>query len=152
MRISPTFVASLFLTGLCACAGSGHQKVPMPAQNVAVSRADVCRIYVLRSSDARGSLRNIRVYDGDTEIGTIDSDEYLCWERPPGKSLVRLYYEGVGIGVGEQEGLLDHRGDAGQRYVYSIELSYPDRQPKWTLLSPQDANAILAERKPATAR
>jgi hypothetical protein len=149
MRILPPLLASLLVAALVSCAGSGHQKVPMPAQDVTVSRADVCRIYVLRASGARGSLRNIRVFDADTEIGTIDSDEYLCWERPPGKTLVRLYYEGVGIGVGEQEGLLDHRGEAGQRYVYSIDLSYPDREPTPTLLSPQDASAILAERKPA---
>jgi hypothetical protein len=121
----------------------------MPPQSLAVSRPDVCRIYVLRDSDVRGSLRSVHVFDADTEIGTIDEDEYLCWERAPGKTLVRLYYEGVGIGVGTQEGLLDFRGEAGQRYVYSIGLSYPDRKPEPVLLTGKEASETIASRKPA---
>jgi hypothetical protein len=121
----------------------------MPPQDVAVSNPNLCRIYILRKDETRGSLRSVRVYDADTEIGSLDEDNFLCWERGPGRSLVRLYYEGVSIGAGEQEGLLDFQGAAGQRYVYAIGISYPDRKPEPVLLAGKDAAEALAARKPA---
>lgn len=124
----------------------------MPPQNIPISPGDVCRVYVLRDSSVRGNLRDVRVLDGDYVIGTIEADEYLCWERQPGRTLLKLYYEGVGIGVGETEGLVDLRGEAGQRYIYAITLSYPDRKPEAQLLSEKDAQAILADRKPAPVK
>jgi hypothetical protein len=150
MRTRFAFFASLPLALVCACASSSVQKVPMPPQDTPVSSADMCRIYILRDSGVRGSLRSVSVFDGDVEIGTIDSDDYLCWERTPGRTLVRLYYEGVSIGVGKAEGLLDFRGEAGHRYVYAIGLSYSDRKPEPVLMTDKEASEALASRKPAS--
>ena len=152
MRMRTALVVSLILASLSACASSSVQNVPMPSQAVPLSRSDVCRIYVTRKSDVRGSLRSVRVFDGDAEIGTINADQYLCWERAPGRTLLRLYYEGVSIGVGETEGLIDLRAEAGHRYVYGIGLSYSDRKPEAELLSERDAAELLASRSPAKVR
>jgi hypothetical protein len=151
MRILPLLLLA-FLTTFASCAGSGFQKVPMPPQTIPISPGDVCRVYVLRSSDVRGSLNDIRVLDGDYDIGTIESDEYLCWERQPGRTLLKFYYAGMGAGGKTTEGLVDLEGQAGHVYVYSVTVSYPDRKPEADLLSEADARAILKDRKPAPVK
>jgi hypothetical protein len=152
MHVPKAAIACFLLGLLTACAGSSYQKVPYPAQDVPVSRPDLSRIYLLRESSVRGVLQSIRVLDGDTEIGEIKSDDYLCWERPAGRSLVKLYYQGSSVWMGETEGLLDLRTEPGKRYVYSIGLTYPERKPETKLLSDKEAQEILASRSPAPAR
>jgi len=152
MRIRTALVASLILLSLAGCASSSVQNVPMPSQAVPLTSRDVARVYVARKSDVRGSLRSVRVFDGDKEIGTINTDDFLCWERAPGRTLLRCYYEGVSIGVGDTEGLIDLRAEAGHRYVYGIGLSYSDRKPEAELLSDRDADELLASRSPAKVR
>jgi hypothetical protein len=105
-----------------ACAASSEQLVPMPSQDVTLSRPDLCRIYVLRAAQPMGAVRTMRVFDQDREIGTLAGDEYLCWERPPGRALLRVVYEGPRIDRGELEDLYDLQADAGSVHYLGVGL------------------------------
>lgn len=105
-----------------ACGAPSGQLVPMPAQDVELSRSELCRIYVIRSSQPMGALRVMRVFDGDTEIGSVDGGQYLCWERTPGRIVVRALYEGPTLDRGQQEEMVDLRAEAGNVYYFTVEL------------------------------
>jgi hypothetical protein len=106
-----------------ACSAPSGQLVPMPSQDVELSRPELCRIYVARSSQPMGALREMRVFDGDTEIGSVDGGEYLCWERTPGRIVVRALYEGPALDRGEQEEMFDLQAEAGGVYYFTVELA-----------------------------
>ena len=141
-------LALLAGTLLAACSSSTYQKVPFPRQDVVVSSSDVARIYVARQS-LLGSLFNLRVSDGGTEVGTISQDEYLCWERQPGVGLIVLVYEGPRVDGGDIEGLLPIECEAGVAYYYLIEIERAYKKPFGTLLDEQAGRALIAEREPA---
>jgi len=105
-----------------ACASGSKQLVDLPSQEVELTRPDLCRIYVLRSSQLMGAVRTMRVFDQDQEIGTLGTDEYLCWERPAGRTLVRALYEGPEIDRGDQDDLYDLQAEAGTVVYLSVSL------------------------------
>jgi len=107
-RSSRSFIAALLFSvvGL-ACAVDSYQKVPRPDLDLALTNPQSVRVYVVRDSQVRGSIRSIRVYDGQKEIGVIGPKNFLCWERVPGRSILKLVYEGPVIDGGEKETLVD---------------------------------------------
>ncbi len=141
-------LALLAATLLASCSSSTYQKVPFPRQDVVVSSPSVARIYVARQS-LLGSLRDLRVSDGSTEIGTISQGEYLCWERQPGRGLIVLVYEGPKVDGGDIEGLLPIECEPGQAYYYLIEIERSYKKPYGTLLDEKAGRALIAEREPA---
>ena len=90
--LSLAFVSTMFV-GSCA---SSQQRVALPSQDVVVTRADLTRIYMVRQEGGELSNRAIRVIDGDTEIGALTLGTYLCWERGPGRTVGRVFYEAFG--------------------------------------------------------
>ena len=106
-----------------SCRGtSSYQSLPMPPQDVAVSRPDLARIYVMREGQARGRVRAVRVEDGDREIGALDQDEYLCWERAPGRTLLSFFYEGARIDGGDLEGIYSLDAAPGGVYYLTVHI------------------------------
>ncbi len=144
-------LALLAATLLGSCSSATYQKLPMPPQNVRVSRPDVARIYVARQS-LLGTMFDLRVTDVRTEVGKISKGEYLCWERPPGRGLIVLVYEGPKIDGGDTEGLLPIECEAGEVYYYSIEIEASRKKPYGTLLSEKEGRALIANREPAPAQ
>jgi hypothetical protein len=105
-----------------ACGAPSQQLVPLPPQDVELSRPELCRIYVIRSSQPMGAVREMRVFDGDTEIGSVGSGEYVCWERTPGRTLLRALYEGPTIDRGDQDDMVDLQAEAGTVHYFTVEL------------------------------
>ena len=133
---------------LSACAGAGHQNIPRPDENSPVS-SDRCRVYIARQDVAAGSVRQVRVLDGEAEIGSIAEDEYLCWERRPERGIGTLYFDGFAPALKEVENVFDLPRQAGTTTWFAIEIPHAGRQPQIKELSPLEGRALIAQRKPA---
>jgi hypothetical protein len=83
-------VAAVLFTG-CA---STRQYVGMPDQNQRVEDPTKARIYVIRPAAVGGAIK-MNVSDGGQPIGATGPRSYLCWERPPGDTIVSSMSEGV---------------------------------------------------------
>ena len=147
MRTTASSLALSFLL-LAACAGSGHQRVPMPAPGTKVAD-DRCRVYVAREDTTAGSIRNVRVFDGDLEIGVISEDEFLCWDRRPGRGVGRVVFEGVSVDTLEVENVFDLPRDPGTTGYYAIRILHSGRKPEVTPLSMEAGKALIEARSPA---
>lgn len=151
-----SFLLLLALLAVPACRSGSFQSAPLPPQDVAVSDG-LTRIYVARDSQARGKVRAIRVSDGEREIGVIGSDEYLCWDRLPGRTLLSFIYEGPAIDGGNLEGLLSLEAERGQTYYVQVylerksedpELRARSGRPEATLLTAEEGKAMIGARHP----
>lgn len=129
MQLRAPLFALLLLCSTACRATDPYQSLPLPSQEVEVSRPDLARIYVMRSGQTRGALRSLRVEEADKEIGALGQDEFLCWERAPGRTLLTLNYEGPVIDGGDVEGI--HSLDAAPGAVYYL-LVHLDTQPTAT--------------------
>lgn len=154
MRIAPAPIAIpvaliLFLIG--ACAGSGYQSVPMPAPDTSVPD-DYCRVYIAREDTAAGSIRNVRVFDGDTEIGVIHEDEFLCWQRRPQRGVGNVVFEGLGPKLTGVENVFDLPRTPGATAYFAIRIQHEGSKPEVAQLSSAAGEALIAARSPAKAR
>jgi hypothetical protein len=143
------WLAALGLLLTTACASSGYQRVPMPASDGPA--ADRCRVYVVRE-DARGSLRNVRVLDGETEIGLLEADQYLCWDRLPQRGVGTALYEGVEPKRQEVENVFDLPREPGSTGWFAVSIERTQRQPRIRALAPEEGRALVAQRQPAPVR
>jgi hypothetical protein len=66
-----------------------------------------------------------RISDGDTRIGDLSNHAYLCWDRPPGKTVIRaILPHGRGVwGDAKAEMSLDVIG--GQTYYLQTGVDVP---------------------------
>jgi hypothetical protein len=136
---------------LSACAGAGHQRVPMPAAEASVPD-DRCRVYVARADTLAGSIRNVRVFDGEDEIGVIDEGEFLCWDRRPQQGVGRIVFEGLGPKLSSVENVFDLPRAAGTTSYYAIKIVQSGHKPEIELLEGDAGPAMIAARSPATSR
>jgi hypothetical protein len=136
---------------LVACAGAGHQSVPMPLPGSSVP-SDRCRVYLAREDTTAGSLRNVRVFDGDTEIGVIDENEFLCWDRRPGRGVGRVVFEGLSYDTQAVENVFDLPREPGTIGYYAIRIEHSGRKPEVTPLSMEAGKALIEARSPAKTR
>jgi hypothetical protein len=130
---------------LSACTGAGYQSVPRPAGNVS---AELCRVYIAREDTVAGSIRSVRVFDGDTEIGLIAEDEFLCWDRRPVRGVGRLFFEGVGL-QSSVENVFDLPREPGTSSYFAIRVSREQRKPEIERVSEAAGRALMAARTPA---
>lgn len=140
--------AVFLATFLGACAGTGYQRAAWPDEAAPVA-ADRCRVYVARQDGMAGTGRHVRVIDGETEIGAIGENEYLCWDRPAGQALGTLYYEGLAPDLREVENVFDLPREGGSTTWFGIEIPHSGRQPRILLLTPAEGQALVARRRPA---
>lgn len=148
MRLTRLFAPTLLLV---SCSGPGHQRVPMPREGSA-QPTDRCRVFVAREDTHAGSLRNVRVFDGDTEIGVIDEDEFLCWERLPQRGVGRVVFEGLSPDTRAVESVFDLPREAGTAGYFAIRILHSGRKPEVTQISEAEGKALIAARAPAPVR
>jgi len=143
---------ALLSAALCfSCAAESYQKVPRPDLSLDVSAPSVARVYVVRDGQVRGKIRSIRVHDGQKEIGTIAPGDFLCWERQPGRSVMKLVYVGPVIDGGEQETLLDLPLSAGQVAYCLIHIDSKGK-PVAQLHPADEAVGLIESRSPAPVK
>jgi len=148
MKQPSTFAALLLLLLPAGCGSAPHQLVPFPAQDVAVTRADLTRIYVTREGWVGMGEQGVQVFDGDTDIGVVSDKTYLCWERPPGRTLGRVFYY-WGPQRGKLEGVADFNCAAGSAYYFKVTVDREGGKPEVQLLDPEEGRKVVAGRKPA---
>jgi len=134
------------------CKASSHQRVPFPAQDVAVTSPDLARIYFVREDSTHLHLAEIVVYDGTKEIGALTSDTYLCWERPGGRTLGRAWYEARDVSKGQLEGIADLNCAAGRAYYFNVVVNREGGKPEVSPIDPEEGRALVAKRRPADQR
>jgi hypothetical protein len=139
----------LFLGLSAGCNAAAHQKVPMPAQDVIVTRPDLTRIYFVREDDNFLHGAGIDVFDGETEIGTLTSGTYLCWERAAGRTLARAFYGAIDPSKGHVDGVGDLDCEAGRAYYFKVSVDREWGKPVIVPLEPDEGHKLVAERRPA---
>lgn len=101
--------ALVFTSG---CATPTTQFLHMPDQSKTVEDPAKSRIYVISSRPSM-SLLAIRVFDGKKGVGRLgDGFGYLCWEREPGETIVRI------VGADAAEPASDTELAKGERGVH----------------------------------
>jgi hypothetical protein len=143
-----TALALLFLAvfGSSSCT-SPRQYVSFPDQDVRVSSPEAARVYVMRKGQSRGAFRVLRIYDNMTEIGTFDQGQYLCWERKPGRGLIRIVYEGASLDGGDRESEFDLIAEAGQVYFIGVAIDQNGNKPKVGAIEEERARTFLEKLK-----
>jgi hypothetical protein len=134
---------------LAACAAAPSQRMPLPPQDVVVSSPELTRIYFLREGGEAIQARTIKVLEDDREVGELTSDTYLCWERRPGRTIARAFFEAFDPGRGQVEGVANLDCEAGRAHYYNVTLSRGAGKPTVTQLDPEEGRRLVAERKPA---
>jgi hypothetical protein len=147
-RNSMRFTSFLLALTLTACAGPGRQSVPWPDEGSAVA-ADRCRVYVLREDVAAGSTRQVRVLDGEDEIGTLAEGQYLCWERRPVRGIGTLLFEGFAPKLREVENVFDLPREAATTSYFLVTIPHSGHQPQARRLEVAEGAALVAQRRPA---
>jgi len=132
-----------------ACAGSGYQGVPRPVSQVVP--ADACRVFVARENGTRGAIRNVRVFDGDFEIGLIAADEYLVWDRNPIRGVGRLVFEGIEPKLAAVENVFDLPREPGTTSYFAIRIDSKNK-PMVERVSDEAGRALIDARSPAPIR
>src|SRR5262245_23827971 len=117
--LAAALAAALFLD---ACRAGSYQTRPLPSQSVEVSRPDVARVYMMREGQLRGKIRDVRVEDADQDIGILDQGEFLCWERPPGRTLLTVVFESGVMEGGGHEALFSLDAEPGRAYYLLIHV------------------------------
>jgi len=143
-------VALVAALGL-SCAAESYQKVPRPDLSMDIPPPGVVRVYVVRDDQVRGSIRSIRVSESQRDIGSISQGDYLCWERQPGRSLLKLLYEGPIIDGGAHEALLELDLAAGETGYCVIHVDSSGK-PVAQLHPANEAVGLLESREPAAVR
>ena len=151
LSLPRTIVMAVSALALAACAGDTYQRVPSPPAETAVP-PDACRVYIARKDVTAGSLRNVRIFDGDTEIGVIGEDEYLCWDRRAGRGTGRAVFEGLDYRTQSVENVFDLPREGGTTTWFGISVRREDRQPQIESLGSVDGRALIAERRPAKTK
>ena len=141
--------AVLVLTlALGACAGAGRQAVPRPDESSPVA-AERCRVYVAREDVGAGSTRQVRVLDGEDEIGMLGEGQYLCYERRPVQGVGSLFFEGVAPTLREVENVFDLPREPGSTTFFVVTIPHSGRQPQIRKVSAEEGRALIAARRPA---
>jgi hypothetical protein len=142
--------ALLFLGLSAGCRSVSEQKVPFPAQDVAVTRPDLTRIYFVREDTVGLHYKPIEVFDGDLEIGELTPGTFLCWERAPGRTLGRAFYKSIDPSKGHVEGVADLDCSAGKAFYFNVQVDREGGKPMVALLDPEQGKHLVASRTPAT--
>ncbi len=138
--------ALLFL--MAACATTTTQSVPLPDPASPVA-SDLCRVYVLREGDLIGSLKDVRIYDGEREVGTLTQRGYLCWERRAIRGVGRVVFAGYTLDGGPVESVFDLPRQGGSTSYLVIGLRSSDRKPQIEAVDEKRGQELLAGREPA---
>jgi hypothetical protein len=113
--------------------------------------ADRCRVFVVRE-EVRGWLRNVRILDGQTEIGLLERDHYLCWDRLPERGVGTALFEGIEPKRQEVENVFDLPREPGSTGWFALSIERAQRQPLIRALTPDQGRALVAQRRPAPVR
>ena len=148
MRTTQILALALFLLP-AACKMPSEQRVPLPDQSLTVSRSDWTRIYFVRDDDTVVQNLPVRVTDQETEIGKLTEDTYLCWERPAGRTLGRVWYDAIDPSRGKLEGIVDLNCSAGRAFYFNVRIGKEDGRPIVTELGAEEGRQLVASRKPA---
>ena len=106
-------------------------------------------MYLGRESTVAGSIRNIRVFDGDDEIGVISQDEFLCWDRKPQRGVGRVVFEGIDPKLRAVENVFDLPREPGTTGYFAIRVDHSGHKPEVVQLSPVEGLALIEARSPA---
>lgn len=142
-------IAIVLLLLSASCRAPAEQYVPLPAQDVTVTRPDVTRIYFVRGGYVGAQRREIVVRDAEQEIGTLLPDTYLCWERAGGRTVGQAFYKAADPLRGQLEGIADLDCAAGQAYYYMVTVLRDDGHPAVELLDAEEGRRMVADREPA---
>lgn len=141
-------LAASFL--LSACAAASWQAVARPDPDDPIP-AGHARVVVVRTG-VLGSLREVRIWDEQREIGALGGDGWICWDRVARRGVGRALFEGYAADGGPVESLFDLPREPGTTTWAVLGLRSGDRKPVAELVTPEEGRALIAERDPAEVR
>jgi len=120
MKIIQIVGLTICLALLAGCSFTTVQRAPLATGAVQASQS---RIYVYSLKGIGG--KPAKISDGDTMIGELSNHAYLCWDRAPGKTVIRaILPHGRGVwGDAKAELSLDLVG--GQTYYLQTGVDVP---------------------------
>src|SRR5688572_16373508 len=143
--------AALLLALVSACAAPSWQSVPQPDLAASVA-ADRCRVVLVREGKLVGRVREVRVYEGEAQIGALGENGILVWERPAQRGMGRVVFSGYDLDGGPVENVFDLPREGGTTSWFAIRLRDGDRKPIVEQVPAEEGQALVADRDPAELR
>jgi hypothetical protein len=143
--------AALLLALACACAAPSWQSVPQPDLQGPVA-PDACRVVIVREGKVVGRVREVRVYEGEVQVGALGETGFLCWDRPAQRGMGRVVFSGYDLDGGPVENVFDLPREGGSTTWFAIRLREGDRKPLVEAVSADEGRALIADREPAELR
>ena len=147
----PTLAAVVATLLLFACAASSWQAVPRPRPDDPLPEGRA-RVVVVRTFGGLGSLREVRIWDGEQEIGVLGEDGWIAWDRSARRGVGRAVFEGYVVDGGPVESLFDLPRDAGTTTWAVLSLQGGDLKPTARVVSAEEGRKLIEEREPAEVR
>lgn len=134
------------------CAATSYQTVPMADSLSEAPAADKSRVYVARSGQMTGAVKDIVIRVNGEVVGALGRDGYMCVDAKPGRTIVQLLYQGPLIDGKATEGMVSFEGEPAKTYYYRLHLDSGTKQPVIDLLDSEAGKAMIADRSPAEER
>ena len=128
---------------------STKQSLALPDQNERLEDSGKARVYVMRISKAVPVAGEI--WDGETLIGSLGTDSYLCWEREPGEMVLRSGWFPALRPIGKKKEFFELRLQVEKGNVYYVMQQWRTGQElptRLALLSEEYGRKKLAKCKP----
>jgi hypothetical protein len=143
--LRPT-IALLALALAASCVLDTYHMASLPDQGVEITSPELSRLYVLRKERSAGNLRRMFVFDDEAQIGSLNEDEFVCWERRPGHIRLSVFYERPKSEGGNLQFVAEFETAAGEVSYHAIVVD--DEHTKLTIerVGVTDGRAMVAER------
>jgi hypothetical protein len=151
MKLLRRTLATALFPLVWACASSSWQGVPQPYPDDPLADG-YARVVVVRTFGVVGSLRDVRIFDEQREIGVLRSNGWMCWDRPARRGVGRAEFDGYVLDRGSVENVFDMPREAGTTTWAVLTLRASDRKPMAEIVSPEEGRALIAGREPARVR
>jgi len=132
--------ALLCMSFLVGCA-SNQQFVHFPDQSKVVEDPSKGRIYVMRPASIGGAI-SMDVSDDGRIVGSTGPSSYLCWERPPGNTVISAKSENTSaVGVDVEAGKVN--------YIFlHVRMGWVMARNKLEIVSEEEGKKVLKECDP----
>lgn len=147
LRLAAAVVISL----LASCSTTSWQVAPQPKPDDPIP-AGRARVIVVRESGAIGSMREVRIYEDERQIGVLGENGWLAWDRVAQRGVGRVEFQGYKIEYGTVENVFDLPREAGSTTWAVLRLRRSDRKPMAEVVTPEEGRKLIAECTAAEVR
>jgi hypothetical protein len=130
------------------CASCATQLGPLPDQSVRVEDLRSARVYLVHEGTLPESIRRMRIIDGARLIGYFGDAKWLCWERPPGRMILRAIAMKTMSDSPEVESRIAKQLEARDVVFVGMRVPAVQEHAELRLIPEEEGRALIADAAP----